>query len=147
MYMYQVTYDFSIFLASSNKGEKPGDCPPVEKGNALTCKTQCRRDAHCNVNEKCCFTGCTKTCVSPGKTAVVVGLNFFGLAESNYKTRPKGPIKSTSGLPPQTNHTTVSRCRHCDGEVVIHSTNANYLPDFIEQNSGTSESFFTQCAI
>ncbi len=27
-------------------------------------------------------------------------------------------MKSSSGQPPRTNHTTVSRCRHCDGEVV-----------------------------
>ncbi len=33
------------------------------------------------------------------------------------------PIKSSSGQLPRANHTTLSRCRHCDGEVVIHSIN------------------------
>ncbi len=35
------------------------------------------------------------------------------------------PIKSSSGQLPQTNHTT--RYRHCDGEVVIHSTNGHLV--------------------
>ena len=30
------------------------------------------------------------------------------------------PIKSGSGQPSGTNHTTVSGCRHCDGEVVTN---------------------------
>ena len=38
-----------------------------------------------------------------------------------------GHSKSSSGQPPQTNHTIVSRYRHCDGEVVIHSTNGHLL--------------------
>ncbi len=37
------------------------------------------------------------------------------------------PIKSSSGQLPQTNHTTVSRCRPYDGEVVIHSTNGHLV--------------------
>ncbi len=36
-------------------------------------------------------------------------------------------IKSRSGQLPQTNHTTVSRCRQYDGEVVIHSTNSHLV--------------------
>ena len=42
------------------------------------------------------------------------------------------PIKSSSGQPPQTNHTTVSRC---DGEVVIHSqwsSSPDYSPAVIK---------------
>ncbi len=31
------------------------------------------------------------------------------------------PIKSSSVQPSGTNHSTVSRCGHCDGEVVMHS--------------------------
>ncbi len=34
-------------------------------------------------------------------------------------------MKSSSGLLPKANHTTVSRCCHYDGEVVIHSTNSH----------------------
>ncbi len=37
------------------------------------------------------------------------------------------PIKSSSGQPPRTNHTTVSRCRHCDGEVVVHSIHGHLV--------------------
>ncbi len=40
------------------------------------------------------------------------------------------PIKSSSGQLPQTcqtNHTTISRCHHCYGEVVIHSTNGHLV--------------------
>ncbi len=33
------------------------------------------------------------------------------------------PIRSSFGQPPKPNHTTLSPCRHCDGEVFIHSTN------------------------
>ncbi len=33
-------------------------------------------------------------------------------------------MKISSSQLPQTNHTTVSRYPHCDGEVVIHSTNS-----------------------
>ncbi len=36
-------------------------------------------------------------------------------------------IKSNSGQPPLTNHTTVSHCRHCDGEVVIQPTNGHLV--------------------
>ena len=36
------------------------------------------------------------------------------------------PIKSSPSQPPQTNHTTVSLCRHYDGEV-IHSTNSHLV--------------------
>ncbi len=36
-------------------------------------------------------------------------------------------MKSSSGQLPQTNHTTVSRCRHCGDEVVIHSTNSHLV--------------------
>ncbi len=37
------------------------------------------------------------------------------------------PMKSSSGQLPPTNHTTVARCCHCDGEVVIPSTNGNLV--------------------
>ena len=37
------------------------------------------------------------------------------------------PIKSSSGQPPQTNHTTVSRGYHCVGEMVMHSTNSHLV--------------------
>ncbi len=35
--------------------------------------------------------------------------------------------KSSSGQPHKTNHTPVSLCRHCDGDVVIHSTNDHLI--------------------
>ncbi len=37
------------------------------------------------------------------------------------------PIKSSAGQQPQTNHTTVSRCRQCDGEVFIHTINGHLV--------------------
>ena len=37
------------------------------------------------------------------------------------------PIKNSSVQLPQTNHTPVSRYRHCDGEVVIHSANGHLV--------------------
>ncbi len=41
------------------------------------------------------------------------------------------PIKSNSGQPPQTNHTTVSRYRHCGGVVVIHSINGHRVLHYV----------------
>ncbi len=49
------------------------------------------------------------------------GQSRFGLALVD------GLGQSKEGQPPQTNHTTVLRCRHCDGEVVIHSTNGHLV--------------------
>ncbi len=38
-----------------------------------------------------------------------------------------GQSKAVPVSYPKTNHTTVSRCRHCDGEVVYHSTNGHLI--------------------
>ncbi len=45
---------------------------------------------------------------------------------SRFRKWPR-PIKSSSGQPSQTNQTTVPCCRHCDGEVVINSTNGHLV--------------------
>ncbi len=50
-----------------------------------------------------------------------------------FQWRPKSFWQMVSanqkqfGQPPQTNHTTVLRCRHCDDDVVVHSTNGHLV--------------------
>ncbi len=57
-------------------------------------------------------------------------------------------IKSSSGQPPRANHTTVSRCRHFDGEVIIYSTNGHLvlitrLLSLRKNQAGNSQSIYT----
>ncbi len=54
------------------------------------------------------------------------------------------PIKSSSSQPPQTNHTNVSSCHHCDDEVVIHLANGHLI---LITRLVSLLTAFTQCAI
>jgi len=61
-------------------GRKTGRCPqlPVDDG----CHVQCTSDGHCLGQQKCCRSGCSRTCVDPGKKKTITPghLGMFGMA-------------------------------------------------------------------
>ena len=51
---------------------KEGRCPVVQRtqGGRANCEEDCRSDADCQGDNKCCFNGCGRSCMSVGSTAV-----------------------------------------------------------------------------
>lgn len=49
---------------------KPGECPAPSLSSA--CTTDCRSDADCSGDAKCCYTGCGQSCVNPASDALPV---------------------------------------------------------------------------
>ncbi|XP_076354138.1 papilin-like [Tachypleus tridentatus] len=59
---------------------KPGQCPPSEtfmaneslESHGRNCRHYCRDDADCLGSNKCCFIGCTKSCIVPTITTTTI---------------------------------------------------------------------------
>ncbi|XP_044011690.1 papilin isoform X3 [Aphidius gifuensis] len=49
---------------------KPGNCPVVS--NSTRCEEECRSDADCSEDRKCCNNGCGTSCLEPASTEVPV---------------------------------------------------------------------------
>lgn len=43
---------------------KEGRCPTVQRGSS-SCEEECRSDANCQGDHKCCFNGCGRSCLPP----------------------------------------------------------------------------------
>jgi papilin len=54
----------SVFVAVCRQFKKPGQCPRLEQQTSQ-CETECRDDADCRGDAKCCSAGCSQLCTSP----------------------------------------------------------------------------------
>ncbi|XP_055525400.1 papilin isoform X2 [Wyeomyia smithii] len=61
--------DGTIFIAICRPTTKEGECPRLI--NATVCQDDCRTDADCRNDNKCCQAGCAKVCVPPVAPPVV----------------------------------------------------------------------------
>ncbi|KAJ9585100.1 hypothetical protein L9F63_020556, partial [Diploptera punctata] len=52
------------FRAACRPTDKPGSCPRFSV-SAENCVTECKTDADCTGNNKCCHSGCVSSCLSP----------------------------------------------------------------------------------
>ncbi|OCT68837.1 hypothetical protein XELAEV_18040141mg [Xenopus laevis] len=97
--------------ASRTQYNNQGECPPSPaKVNCWnTIRYRCNSDSDCNRDQKCCYRGCEKLCVS----ATLGGMGFPPLppAKPTYYMEPipvepfipimtKNPIKNRIDLPP-----------------------------------------------
>ncbi|KAH3845334.1 kielin/chordin-like protein isoform X1 [Dreissena polymorpha] len=74
--------------------DKPGTCPKYPPGNFLPCVTLCDSDFDCPGQEKCCSTGCGRSCSVPDGSfagCVVNGKKYK--AGEELPTDPKDPCK------------------------------------------------------
>jgi hypothetical protein len=44
---------------------KEGECPTLEHREETNCEQECRNDADCSLQLKCCSTGCGTSCIEP----------------------------------------------------------------------------------
>ncbi|VEN50612.1 unnamed protein product [Callosobruchus maculatus] len=59
------------FVAICRQRVKPGTCPSLQQRNETgVCDQECRSDADCALDLKCCSTGCGTSCVDPAPLPV-----------------------------------------------------------------------------
>ncbi len=95
------------------------------------------RAMHCTTGISTAATHIGSSCACRGGRGGRFGLVLV------HVTAWARPTKTTSGHPPKINHTSVSLCRHCDGEMVStngHLARPTYSPTLIEWSK-----LFTQC--
>lgn len=54
----------TVFVPVCRKFKKPGQCPRLEQQTSQ-CETECRDDADCRGDYKCCSAGCSQLCTTP----------------------------------------------------------------------------------
>jgi hypothetical protein len=53
------------FIAVCREINKEGECPTLEHREETNCEQECRNDADCSLQLKCCSTGCGTSCIEP----------------------------------------------------------------------------------
>lgn len=93
---------------------KEGRCPSVQRitgGRSSSCEEECRSDADCGGDYKCCFNGCGRSCFSPhssGETPVVAttpypvrGAKLSSSSNSHRKKFKQNVGRHAGGSPPR----------------------------------------------
>ncbi|XP_025834692.1 papilin-like [Agrilus planipennis] len=81
------------FIPTCRPVNKEGTCPQLS-GEGARCDQECRDDADCSVDLKCCSTGCGTSCLAPHSPGFEVPAELVTTGYSNLPAYTQSPIQA-----------------------------------------------------